>query len=238
VIHLGGVNIASGRWSQRRKRLIRDSRVESTRLLAGALATLQRRPRVFLCASATGYYGDRGEMLLTEDSPPGSGFLAEACVEWEQAAEAARAAGIRVVHMRFGIVLAREGGALKKMLLPFRLGLGGPIGSGAQHWSWIALDDVCGVITHLLACDELAGPINVVAPQPVTVAAFTKTLGRVLRRPAVLRVPAFAVRLMLGEMADETLLASARVWPGRLLDSGYQFRWPDLEGALRQELGA
>lgn len=237
VVHLAGESIARGRWTEARKRRIRASRVGSTRLLAEALARLARPPRVLVAASATGYYGDRGDLVLREDSAPGSGFLAGVCREWEAAAEPAARRGIRVVHLRIGLVLSRDGGALAALLTPFRLGAGGPVGSGAQWWSWITLDDLLGAILHALATEPLAGPVNAVAPNPVTNREFAKTLGRVLRRPALLPLPAFAARLVLGEMAGALLLASARVVPARLQATGYAFREPALEGALRRELG-
>ena len=237
VVHLAGESIASGRWTEARKRRIRASRVGSTRLLAEALARLARPPRVLVAASATGYYGDRGDEVLREDSAPGRGFLASVCREWEAAAEPAARRGIRVVHLRIGLVLSRDGGALAALLTPFRLGAGGPVGSGAQWWSWITLDDLVGAILHALVTEPLAGPVNAVAPNPVTNREFAKTLGRVLRRPALLPLPAFAARLVLGEMAGALLLASARVVPARLQATGYAFREPVLEGALRRELG-
>lgn len=237
VVHLAGENVAEGRWTAEKKRRIRDSRVKGTRLLCEALAGLARPPRVLVSASAVGYYGDRGDELLTEESPPGSGFLAGVAREWEAAAEPARRAGIRVVHPRMGAVLTPAGGALAKMLPPFRAGLGGRVGSGRQYLSWIAIDDLLGAILHLLVTEVLQGPVNVVAPRPVTSSEFAATLGRVLGRPARLAMPAFAARLAFGEMADEVLLASARVTPERLVASGYRFRYPELEGALRHLLG-
>ncbi|MGH9813472.1 MAG: TIGR01777 family oxidoreductase, partial [Candidatus Acidiferrales bacterium] len=208
-----------------------------TRLLADALAKLSRRPRTLVCASAIGYYGDRGEETLREDSPPGKGFLAETCVEWEAAAKPAADAGLRLVHLRIGVVLHPAGGALKQMLLPFKLGAGGVIGSGRQYMSWIALDDLVGVFQHALANDSLCGPANAVAPNPATNREFTKTLGKVLSRPTIFPMPAFAARLAFGEMADELLLSSARVEPARLAASGYRFAYPQLEPALRHLLG-
>jgi uncharacterized protein (TIGR01777 family) len=236
VVHLAGQNIAGGRWTARRKAQIRDSRVLGTRLLSDALARLERRPAVLVSASATGYYGDRGNELLREDSPAGKGFLPEVCRHWEAATDAATRAGIRVVHLRLGIVLSREGGALAKMLLPFRSGFGGRIGSGQQYWSWISLDDVCGAILHVIQASGLHGPVNAVSPTAVTNTEFTKTLGRVLSRPTVLPMPVFAARLVLGEMADELLLASARVEPVKLISSRYGFQHRDLETALRSVL--
>ncbi len=237
VVHLAGENIAGGRWTAARKAGIRRSRVEGTRRLCEALARVARPPKVLVCASAIGYYGDRGDQMLSEDAPPGNDFLAQVCREWEAAAAAAAKAGIRVVNLRFGIVLSAAGGALQKMLLPFKLGAGGRIGSGRQYWSWIALDDAVGAIHHALVTEPLAGPVNAVVPVPVTNAEFTRILGRVLRRPAIAPLPAFAARLLLGEMADALLLASARVVPARLQDTGYTFRHADLESALRHLLG-
>jgi uncharacterized protein (TIGR01777 family) len=237
VVHLAGENIAAGRWTEARKARIRESRVAGTQLLAGALARLSRPPKVLLCASAVGFYGDRGEEQLREESPPGTGFLPEVCVAWEAATEAARKAGIRVVHLRLGVVLSSAGGALRNMLTPFRLGGGGRLGDGAQFMSWIALDDAIGAIYHALSHPSLRGAVNLVAPHPVTNRVFTRTLGRVLRRPTCLAAPAAALRLALGEMADALLLTGARVDPARLRDSGYAFRFPELEAALRHLLG-
>lgn len=233
VVHLAGENIAGGRWNEERKRHIRDSRVEGTALLARTLAGLESKPGVLVCASAVGFYGDRGEERLDEQSAPGEGFLPEVCVQWEAAADPAREAGIRVVHLRIGIVLSPDGGALKKMLLPFRLGLGGPLGNGRQFMSWISLPDLVGVIRLALEREDLAGPVNAVAPESVRNREFTKALGRALRRPTVLPAPAFALRLLLGrEMADALLLASTRVLPARLQSAGYIHQHPDLDGAF------
>jgi uncharacterized protein (TIGR01777 family) len=237
LVHLAGENIAAGRWTAGQKARIRDSRVNSTRLLSETLAQLSRPPKVLVCASAIGFYGDRGTDLMSEDSPAGGGFLAEVCEAWEAASQPARDAGIRTVLLRIGVVLSPAGGALAKMLLPFRLGAGGVIGTGDQYWSWIGLDDVVGAIHHALISDTLEGAVNAVAPQPVTNREFTKTLGRVLSRPTLVPLPGFAARLALGEMADALLLASTRVEPARLLASGYTFRHPELEGALRHCLG-
>jgi len=236
VIHLAGENVAAGRWTPARKTRIRDSRVRSTRLLAETLAQIPRPPRVLLSASATGYYGDRGGEVLREDSPPGTGFLADVCREWEAATESARQAGIRVVHMRFGVVLSLGGGLLVRVLPVFRLGLGGPLGSGRQYVSWIAMDDLLDAVLHLLACDSVSGPVNLVAPGPVTNAEFTKALGRTLSRPTLFAVPAAVLRAAFGEMADDALLASTRAEPARLLASGYAFRFADLGDALRHLL--
>lgn len=236
VVHLAGENLAS-RWTLEKKRKIRDSRVEGTQFLSEQLAKLQQPPKVLVCASAMGYYGDRGDELLSESSPAGRGFLAGVCKAWEAAADPAREAGIRVVHARFGLILSPRGGALKTMLLPFRLGLGGPIGNGQQYWSWISLDDVVGSLHHLMMHEQLAGPVNVCAPRPVTNREFTKTLGKVLGRPTVLTVPKFAARAALGEMADEMLLSSMRMEPQVLQETGYEFRDVDLELCLRKLLG-
>jgi uncharacterized protein len=236
VVHLAGENIAGGRWTAGRKALLRASRVGPTRLLALALARMESKPKVLVSASAIGYYGNRGDLWVTENDPPADDFLGRLSADWEGAAEPARQAGIRVVHPRFGIALARAGGALGKMLLPFRIGLGGVVGPGTQYMSWIALDDVVAVVHHLLERADLEGPVNAVAPEPVTNAAFTRTLGRALERPTVMPLPAFALRLALGELAEATLLASTRVRPDRLLATGYRFRFPDLESALRHAL--
>ncbi len=237
VVHLAGENVASGRWTEDRKARILDSRVKGTTLLAEALARLDPRPRVLVSASGTGYYGDRGDEVLTEDSAPGDGFLADLARAWEDAAKPALDAGIRVVNLRLGVVLTPAGGALPKLLGPARWGLGGPLGSGAQYWPWIAIDDVLDIALRALADESIVGPINTVAPQVVTNREFAQTLGRVLKRPAFVPAPAFALRLLMGEMADEMLLASQRVVPKRLLDAEHPFREPSLEGALRHVLG-
>jgi len=238
VIHLAGENIGV-RWTRTRKLRIRESRVRGTRLLSETLAQLTSPPRVLVSASAIGIYGDRGDAVLTEASElgdPAHDFLVSVCLEWEAATAPARAAGIRVVHPRFGVVLSPEGGALRKLLLPFRLGLGGPIGSGNQWMSWVALTDVVGAIRHAIGTEQLAGPVNVTAPEPVTNREFTRALGQALGRPAVLPVPAVALRLALGEMAQATILSGARVVPERLLGTGYRFQDPGLEDALRSLL--
>lgn len=237
VVHLGGESIASGRWSEEKRKRIRDSRVGSTRLLAETLARLERPPKVLVCASAVGYYGDRGRESLSEETATGEGFLAQVCEEWEAAAEPARAAGIRVANLRFGVVLTPNGGALRQMLPLFRLGLGGRLGTGDQYWSWIGIDDAVGAVEYVLGNESLSGPVNVTAPAPVTNREFTAVLARVLRRPAWLPAPSAALRLALGPMADELLLASARALPVRLLDSGYAFRHAELGSALRHLLG-
>jgi len=233
VVHLAGENIAAGRWSAEQKARIRASRVEGTRRLCEGLSRLERPPRVLACASAIGFYGNRGDAVLDESSPAGSGFLPEVCQQWEAAAEPARQAGIRVVHLRFGIVLSARGGALARMLPAFRLGLGGRMGNGRQWMSWIGLDDAVGGILHVLGTEGVQGPVNMVSPQPVTNRDFTRTLGRVLRRPTWLALPAMALRLALGEMAEELLLASTRVVPRVLNETGYRFVHGDLETALR-----
>jgi uncharacterized protein (TIGR01777 family) len=236
VVHLAGESIAEGRWTDAKKALIRDSRVKGTRRLSQALAELAHPPGVLACASAIGFYGDRGDDRLTETSPPGHGFLADVCREWEAASDMAKDRGVRVAQLRFGMVLTSAGGALARMLTPFRLGAGGRVGSGRQYVSWIALDDAAGAFGRVLADETLDGPINVVAPNPVTNAEFAKTLGRVLGRPTLMPVPAWVARRMFGQMADELLLSSARVEPKRLLDAGFAFRYPELEGALRHLL--
>lgn len=237
VIHLAGESLTAGRWTQARKARIRDSRVNGTRLLAETLARLSRPPRVLLSASATGYYGDRGDEILREESPPGTGFLAGVCREWEAAADPARRAGIRVIHLRTGLVLSPAGGLLPRILPLFRLGLGGRLGSGRQFKSWIAIDDVCGAVRHLLASNTIAGPVNLVAPRPVTNREFTAALGGALLRPTPFAVPPAILRVMFGEMADEALLASGRVEPAGLLASGYSFRFPGISDALSALLG-
>lgn len=236
VVHLAGENIATGRWTTAKKKRIRESRVGGTRFLCESLGHLSRRPRVLVSASAIGYYGDQGDALLDEESPGGEGFLAEVCGAWEAATEAAKNCGLRVVNLRIGMVLSPKGGALTKMLFPFRLGLGGRMGNGRQCMSWIALPDLLSAIFHALERPELAGPVNAVSPRPVTNREFAKTLGRVLHRPAIFPMPAFAARLAFGEMADALVLASTRVWPRRLLASGFQFQYPELENALEHVL--
>lgn len=236
VVHLAGESIASARWTVERKRRIRDSRVVGTGLLARTLAALDRPPQLLVSASAIGLYGHRGDTPLTESDPPGTGFLAEVGRDWEGATSAASQAGIRVALLRFGIILSLQGGALAKMLPPFRLGVGGPLGSGRQWMSWLTIDDAVGIIQHGIACPELSGPVNAVAPEPVTNAEFTRSLGTVLGRPAVLPVPAFGLELLFGEMAGEALLGSQRVLPRRLEETGYAFRDPVLLPALRRLL--
>jgi len=233
VVNLAGENIAAGRWTAARKSRIRDSRVKGTKLLSETLGKLEPPPSVLVSASATGYYGNRGSELLSEESGAGEGFLPEVCRQWEAATDAATRAGIRVVHLRLGLVLSGEGGALGKMLLPFKLGLGGRIGSGNQYWSWISIHDISAAILHAIQANGLHGPVNAVSPTPVTNAEFTKILGRVLSRPTIFPMPEFAARIALGEMADALLLASARVEPAKLVASRFGFRHRELEGALR-----
>jgi hypothetical protein len=259
VIHLSGESVA-GRWTEAKKRRIRDSRVISTQNLSQALAYAEKKPAVFLCASAIGYYGNRGEEDLTEESRSGSGFLAEVSHEWEAATKPASDAGVRTVNLRIGIVLIRNGGALKQMLLPFRFGLGGSIGTGRQWWSWIHIDDLISAVWHILqnrtnlegrapvpsassglalsevegsSLCQLSGPVNMTAPNPATNAEFTRTLASELHRPAILPIPAFAARLAFGEFADEGLLSSARVEPKKLLASGFTFQFPNLGEAFK-----
>jgi uncharacterized protein (TIGR01777 family) len=236
VVHLAGENIAAKRWSSRQKDRIRSSRVDGTRLIARTLAGLDRPPGLLVNASAIGFYGDRDEEILDEDSPAGSGFLAETCVAWEAATEPARQANVRVALLRIGVVLSLQGGALRRMLPVFKLGLGGKLGHGRQFMSWIALDDLIGAVEHVLHEPTLAGPINAVAPTPVRNREFTRVLGRALRRPAAFPVPAPLLRIALGQMGEELLLAGARITPARLQRAGFSFRWGDLEGALRSLL--
>lgn len=236
VVNLAGESIAEGRWTEEKKRRIRESRVKGTKLLGDALANLTNRPRTFICASAIGYYGNRGDELLTEASAPGKDFLAEVCVEWEKATALATEKGIRVVNARFGVILDQHGGALAKMLPPFRMGVGGRIGDGKQWMSWIALADIVGALNFALTNDSLRGPVNFVAPNPVTNAGFTKTLGKALSRPTLFPIPAFGVRLMFGEMGEALLLGGQRVAPERLKEFHYNFQYPELLAALRHVL--
>jgi uncharacterized protein (TIGR01777 family) len=231
VIHLAGESLV-GRWTAGKKARLRESRIPSTANLARALASARSRPPVFLSASAIGYYGNRGDEILTEESSSGTGFTADLAREWEQASLPAMQAGIRTVQMRMGVVMATTGGALPRMLPAFKLGMGGKLGDGRQWMSWIDLKDVIGAIQHILRSDLLHGPVNLVAPKPVTNEEFSQTLGSVLSRPAIFPVPAFAARLAFGEMADELLLASQRVEPARLISSGYPFRFPTLRRSL------
>ena len=236
LIHLGGAGIADKRWSSSRKELIRDSRVQSTQLLSKTIAKLTNPPQTFICASAVGYYGDRGDEILTEESLPGTGFLPEVTQQWEQATEPARDAGVRVINLRIGVVLSSAGGALRKMLTPFKLGLGGVLGSGRQYMSWITLTDLVRAIVFTLDHPEIAGPINATAPNPVTNREFTKTLGKVLHRPTILPAPAFAIRALFGEMGQRLLLEGCRAVPQKLETAGFNFEHATLEPALRAEL--
>jgi len=235
VIHLAGESV-SGRWTPAKKQAIRESRVQGTRFLCEALAKLSRRPRVLVAASASGYYGDRGDEVLREDSAAGTSFLSEVCQEWEGATKPAAERGIRVVNLRIGLVLSRAGGGLAKMLPAFTMGVGGKIGSGKQYMSWIGIDDLVQIILFTTTTGTLSGPANAAAPHPARNSEFTKTMGRVLGRPTIVPMPAFAVRLAFGEMGQELLLASTRMEPARLLSAGYHFRFPQLEGALRHLL--
>ena len=237
VIHLSGENIGEGRWSAEKKRRIIDSRVDSTRLIAETIAKMKTPPRVFLCASAIGYYGHRGNDQVDESDGPGSDFISDVCRKWEAAATASIAAGIRTAFLRIGIVLSPRGGALGKLLPPFQLGIGGKIGSGNQTMSWISIDDAIGAVYHVLYDSAISGPVNLVAPYPVTNAEFTHCLSKVLSRPAYFKVPAFAIETVFGEMGRETILSSTRVKAGVLQEAGYQFRHPYLESALRHLLG-
>jgi uncharacterized protein (TIGR01777 family) len=232
VVNLAGESIAEGRWTDEKKRRIRESRVKGTKLLGDALANLAKPPGTFICASAIGYYGNRGDEILTEASAPGDDFLSQVCVEWEKATALATEKGIRVVNARFGVILDLNGGALKKMLPPFRMGVGGKIGNGKQWMSWIALADVIGALNFALATDALRGPANFVAPNPVTNAEFTKTLGKALSRPTLLPMPAFVVRLLFGEMGEALLLGGQRVEPEQLKVPGYHFQYSQLAPAL------
>lgn len=235
AIHLSGKNVAV-RWNAKRKAELIQSRVESTRLLCTTLAKLSPRPKTLIAASAIGFYGDRGDEPLDEDSPPGVGFFPELCKEWEAATEPAREAGIRVVNLRIGVVLSTHGGALQKMFLPFRLGLGGPIGSGKQYMSWIEAGDLVQAIAFALENPNLAGPVNAVAPAPVRQREFAKTLAHLLRRPAILPMPAAAVRLLFGEMGHTVLLGGAKVFPKRLKEAGFSFQYSQLGDALRAQI--
>jgi uncharacterized protein len=237
VVHLAGESIAARRWNAEQKSRIRDSRVQGTKLLCETLAGLKQPPKILVSASAIGFYGNQGDKECTEESLFGNGFLPQVCQEWEAATEPCNKAGIRVVPMRFGVILSPAGGALASMLPPMRLGLGGRIGNGRQWMSWIALDDAVGAIHHALVTDRLRGPVNAVSPHPVTNREFTKTLGKVLWRPTLFPLPAFMARLVIGEMADELLLSSTRVVPEALLNSNYRFLYGDLENALRHLLG-
>jgi hypothetical protein len=236
IINLAGDGIANGRWTEEKKRRILDSRVNGTRLLSETIAQLSRKPKTFINASAIGFYGSRGDELVDEESGPGEGFLASVCRQWESATAVAEQAGIRVVKLRLGVILAKDGGIMGSMLRPFKLGLGGKVGSGKQVISWVAMDDVVAAINFILQDESVRGPINAVAPHPVTNQEFTKTLGRVLSRPTFMTMPAFAARLAFGEMADEMMLSSTRVAGKVLNDAGFKFQFPELEGAVRELL--
>lgn len=237
VVHLAGENIAGGRWTDARKRRIEESRTKGTSLLANTLAKLSQPPAVWVSASAIGFYGNRGNEILTEESAAGRGFLADVCQSWEKATEAVESTSIRLVKLRIGVVLSPDGGALAKMLLPFKMGAGGIVGPGTQYFSWIELSDIVRAIEHAIETPSLSGPVNGTAPVPVTNREFTKALGRALSRPTIFPMPAFAARLAFGEMADEMLLSSTRVEPTRLQKSGFVFRYPELNGALKHLLG-
>jgi uncharacterized protein (TIGR01777 family) len=236
VIHLAGENIAGGRWTSAVKEKIRSSRVDGTRNLVQSFSKLQHPPKTLICASATGYYGERGDQILTEASAAGVGFLPDVCRDWEREAMAAAEYGIRVVCIRIGVVLSPKGGALAKMLLPFKMGLGGIVGSGKQYWSWIGLNDLARVFDFCLRNEEVRGPVNAVSPEALTNYDFTKCVGSVLHRPTVFPLPAFIARLILGEMADDLLLASTRVTPAQLMEHGFRFEQPDLKSCLEHEL--
>lgn len=236
VIHLAGESIASGRWTKDKKRRIEESRVKGTTRLAEQIAASTSPPKVFISASAIGYYGDRGDDKLDESSDLGSGFLPQVCKKWEDATKPAEDAGVRTVRLRTGIVLSLKGGALRKMITPFKLGGGGILGSGKQFMSWISLDDEVAIIRYLIENPGLSGSVNLVAPNPVTNKQFTKILGKVIKRPTLLPMPKFAAHLMFGEMADALLLASTKVYPNKLLQSGFEFKYPTLEPTLRSIL--
>jgi uncharacterized protein (TIGR01777 family) len=231
VVHLAGESII-GRWNAEKKEAIKKSRIDGTRALVNALSKLSTPPKVLVCASAIGFYGDRGNEWLTEESAPGDGFLPEVCQQWEGAASEISAAGTRAAMTRFGIILSAKGGALKQMLTPFKMGVGGKIGSGDQYYSWIAIDDAVRAIHHILINESLQGPVNLVTPTPVTNAEFTQILGKVLKRPTIFPMPKPAAKLAFGEMAEALLLASARVSPAKLLQSAYPYQYPELEGAF------
>lgn len=235
VIHLSGESIG-GRWNAAKKRAIYDSRIRTTRFLAECMERMEQPPAVWLCASAIGYYGNRGEETLAEDAEPGTTYLASVCEDWEKATKPARDRGVRVVNMRLGVVLAEDGGTLPLMMRPFKMGVGGVIGNGKQYFSWIAIDDLVRAIVFTLHNESLSGPVNFVAPEPVTNRAFTKALGRAIKRPTLFRTPAFALRAVLGQMADELILASTRVVPKKLTDAGFEFEHKEIEEALRSVL--
>jgi len=232
IIHLAGESIASGRWTDEQKKKILDSRVKGTTLLSKTISVLQNPPKVFASASAIGIYGNRGDEILDENSKPGTGFLADVCQEWEDSTKLAEKTSARIVRLRFGMILSTNGGGLAKMLTPFKMGVGGVVGSGKQYMSWITLDDAVGAVNYAIDNDSLRGPVNIVSPNPATNHEFTKTLGKVLSRPTIFPLPAFGARLAFGQMADELLLASQRVKPKQLEAAGFTFQYPNLEGAL------
>jgi uncharacterized protein (TIGR01777 family) len=237
IVHLAGENIGARRWSKGQMLKIRESRVAGTRLISEGAVRITRRPKVLVSASAIGFYGDRGDEVLSEDATRGEGFLAEVCADWELATDQAVRSGLRVVNPRIGMVLAKGGGALEKMLPPFRFGLGGRIGSGRQWMSWIQLDDLVGVLCRAIDDESLSGPVNAVAPNPVTNADFTRALGRALHRPTVFPLPGFVARILMGKMADELLLASTRVVPTKLTEGGFEFQHPEIDAGLAASLG-
>ncbi len=237
VIHLAGDNIGKGRWNRNKKKEIMDSRVKGTALVAETVSKLKNPPETFICASAIGYYGDRGDKILTEHDGPGFDFISKVCKKWEASAEPAVSKGIRTVFLRIGVVLSPSGGALEKMLVPFRLGLGGKTGHGSQYISWIGIDDVIGAVHHVLFNDTISGAVNIVSPEPVTNAVFAKKLGNILSRPAVCKIPEWAVAMVFGEMGRELLLSGTRVHPGKLMETGYQFRHPGIQNVLSHLLG-
>lgn len=237
VIHLAASNVGDKRWNDAVKKEIRDSRILGTGTIARALPKLEKPPKVFLSASATGYYGDRGEEELTEESAPGQGFLPELVKDWEAASMEANKKGIRVVQMRIGVVLTPEGGALAQMLGVFRKGFGGVLGSGSQYWSWVSLDDVLSAIMFLLSAEQVSGPVNIVSPNPVTNREFTKTLAKAMSKPSFMKVPGFLLKMVRGEMVNELVLASTKVKPARLQQAGFTFGYPDLEPLLNRLVG-
>jgi uncharacterized protein (TIGR01777 family) len=237
VVHLAGASIAGGLWTEKRKRMIRLSRVDGTALLSQALTTLKQPPQVLVSTSAIGYYGEGGQQVITEASPSGDDFLAEVCRAWEQAASPAKQSGIRVVHPRLGLVLDGEGGILPLMSIPFKLGMGGEIGSGDQYMSWIMLDDLVDLLIHSIENENLSGPVNAVAPDPVTNREFTKAMGRALKRPTFMKVPAFAARTVGGQLVEQLILVSQRVVPAEIQDTGFTFRYPTIDAALQAAFG-
>lgn len=236
VINLAGDNISNGRWTEEKKKRIFDSRIKSTKLLCEALSILDQPPKVLISASAIGFYGDRGDLVLMEDSLKGTGFLADVCENWEKATDNAIHKRIRVVNLRLGVVMSPKGGALKTMLFPFKWGLGGKLGSGAQYLSWVALEDVLAIINFVLENEIIKGPVNAVSPYPLTNAEFTKHLGSIIHRPTLFSVPTIALRMLLGQMADEMLLVSSRVVPQKLVESGYVFKYPTIDSYLKVAL--